>query len=89
MKCSIPPSSAEAGLNFNYYRLSNTLCREICQGEGYDYAVTQADNCQCHNASSVVGLSHVNLTECNIPCATHKYQQCGGTSRAMIIHSGE
>ncbi|KAF6038940.1 hypothetical protein EB796_002751 [Bugula neritina] len=88
MKCSVPPSSAEAGLNFNYYRLSNTLCREICQGEGYDYAVTQADNCQCHNASSVVGLSHVNLAECNIPCATHKYQQCGGTSKAMVIHSG-
>lgn len=90
LKCSEPPASnATPAKDFTYYRMSMTLCREICQGEGHDYAVVQSDRCRCYSSSDVENLAAVPLSECGTPCPTNKYQRCGGSNHVMAIHSGE
>lgn len=87
--CADAPT-AHPAYDVTYYRMSAVLCREICQGQGHEYAVVQGNNCQCHNVPTVEGLTKHRLTQCNTSCATNKYQQCGGDSGLVsIIHSSE
>lgn len=89
MKCAEPPADEATPLmDFTYYRLSLTLCREICLGQDHDYAVIQADRCRCYDFSTVSALASVPLSSCDTPCATNKYQGCGGASHVMVLHSG-
>jgi len=50
MMCTSKVTS-DPGYTVTNHRMSNTLCRLVCQGKQYDFAATNFETCSCFNKS--------------------------------------
>lgn len=77
------------GSSFSNSTMTNELCVNFCNDNGYIYAGTEyALQCFC-GATVAAAATQVNgSTDCVMPCAGNSSEICGGSSRLSLFWSG-